>query len=215
MISDQDRVGIRILREELSVLKLMRVGAGIAWAMARGEPFRALPAVDSENERLSREQIGPAIVLYRALQNVGLNQQEAFRITRRVVLEAGADFLKSTLGPLRRADLEALDDKSRWAMARGLGDRFFNATVRWEAVEPDRVEFTITACRFPALCSAVGASELAPLFCEVDEAYFGSVEPNVRLTRTATIARGAKECPFALEWADVVASTSSDSGDGS
>ena len=116
------------------------------------------------------------------------------------MLAAGAAFLSQTLGPLRRADLEGLDDAGRRAFASSRGQRFFNATLTWDAIEADHVAFTVTACRFPPLCEAAGVPELAPLFCEVDEAYFGAVEPDVILTRPTTLARGGATCPFTLRW---------------
>ncbi len=48
----------------------------------------------------------------------------------------------------------------------------------------------------------MGASELAPLFCDVDEAFFGAVEAGVALHRPHTIAGGAQTCPFTLRWKD-------------
>jgi hypothetical protein len=188
------------LRRRLGLGRLLCVGLRVAWAGARGQPFGHLPRATDARERQSRAQIGPAILLHRALIATGTEAREAFAITRDVVLAAGAAFLAQTLGPLRRADLEGLDAAGRRAFADSRGRRFFNATLTWDAIEPDHVGFTVTACRFPELCAAVGAADLAPLFCDVDEAYFGTVEPDVVLTRSTTIARGGATCPFTLRW---------------
>ena len=81
---------------------------------------------------------------------------------------------------------------------RRRGERFFNATIRWEEVTADEVRFTVLRCRFPGLCEAAGVPELAPVFCEGDAVFFGQVEPDVELQRSQTIAGGAESCPFVL-----------------
>ncbi len=199
-LDPNERIAAPILLKELGVLGALRVGRRIRRRMKRGEPFAEMPPPQGDDERLSREQIGPAVLLYQELQRV-TSQAESMRITEEVVVEAGILFLRDTLGPLRRADLEQLDEAGREQFAKERGARFFNATMRWDEIGDDRVRFTVTACRFPRLCADCGVPELAPVFCRADARYFGTVEPDVTLTRPHTIAEGATECPFALQWA--------------
>lgn len=195
-----DWAALRALARRLGWRRALALGVRLTLGQARGRPFRALPRATNDDERKSRAQIGPAILLYRALQADGMPRLKALELCREVVLAAGVAFLARTVGPLRQAELAALDDAGRRAFAEARGRRFFNATVRWDRVTPQEVRFTVTSCRFPALCEAASAPELAPLFCEADEAYFGQVERRVQLTRPHTLAEGGPDCPFMLRW---------------
>ena len=117
-----------------------------------------------------------------------------------VVVEAACRFLGESLGSLRRDVLRRIpaDSRREWVAERGAG--FFNATIRWDAVREDRVDFTVTACRFPKLCAEAGVPELAPVFCAGDAKFFGTVEPDVVMTRPHTIAGGASTCAFSLSY---------------
>ena len=150
---------------------------------------------------MSRLQAAPLILLYRALQRRH-PRERALDIARAAAVAGGRAFLRRSLGALDRATLSQLDDDERRAFAEEKSARFFNAEVRWQHIGADDVSFEVTACHFPALCEAVGAPELAPLFCETDAAYFGSVEPNVVLERSETLATGGERCPFRLRWAE-------------
>ncbi len=127
---------------------------------------------------------------------------EALSITAEVIEAASIEFLTDTVGLLRRAELADLDDAGRAAFVADRGSRFANATVRWDHIGADRVEFTVTACHLVELVRRVGHPELAPTFCTGDARFFGSVEPNVVLVRSQTIAGGAATCPFHLSWRD-------------
>jgi hypothetical protein len=62
------------------------------------------------------------------------------------------------------------------------------------------VKFTISRCRLVELVLQAGKPELAPLFCQGDARFFGSVEPDVELLRPDTIARGGASCPFTIQF---------------
>jgi hypothetical protein len=164
----------------------------------QGEPFGHLPPPDCDEELKSRDQIGPAILLYRALQKLGKTKPEALQITQAIVVEDGIRFLRRNLGTISPAKMAQLAPSERQQFVESRGKRFFNATIRWDRIEADEVQFTVTACRFPRLCEETGVPELATAFCMVDAAYFGNVEPGVTLDRSETIAEGASTCPFIL-----------------
>jgi len=165
----------------------------------QGEPFGHLPAPEDERDRQSREQIGPALLLYKAIQSI--DTKNALAVTKRIIVADGIRFLRKTLGRISPTQLAALPPEERKQFAQNRGARFFNATIHWDHIESDRVQFTVTECRFPPLCKAAGVPEIAPLFCLVDEHYFGTVEENVVLERPFTIAEGAETCPFTLRMA--------------
>ncbi len=196
----QGRAALILLRE-LGLVRALRVGLSLARRQRAGEPFAALPPPENDAERLSRAQIGPAILLYQELLRF-LPRDEALRLTERVVVVGAVAFLRRSIGRLRRAELAALDEPGRQRFVEARGARFFNATTRWDEVSAASVRFTVTHCRFPPLCQALGVPELAPVFCKGDERFFGSVEPDVVLERPHTLAEGAASCPFTLRFRD-------------
>ena len=190
---------IKVLVRRLGLRQALVVGARIKKREGRGEPFNALAPPADRNEALSRAQIGPAILMFEELSEV-ISSERAFEIAEEAILASGVVFMRRQLGRFDRAALAALTPSGREAFTKRAAKGFFNATMRWERVDADGVDFTITSCHFPGLCRAVGVPEMAPIFCRVDEAYFGRIEPTVELTRLRTLAEGGKDCPFQLRW---------------
>jgi hypothetical protein len=199
-IDPNERYATPVLLRELGIWRTLQVGPAVRAAVARGEPFGELPAPVDERERLSREQIAGAIVLYRLLLPL-VPQTQALTITEHVVVAAGAHFLRETLGTISQSEIAKMNEDERTEFARSRGARFFNATMQWDEISEDRVRFTITHCHFPILCAQAGVPELSPVFCAVDAHFFGTVEPGVMLERPDTIARGAPSCGFSLAFA--------------
>ena len=195
MFKREDQKAFKILIDELGLVSAIRIGARVQRKVFTGEPFEELPEPDSEDERLSRQQIGPAIVLYRELKEK-LTEERAYEVTERVVVEASVVFLSKTVGRLRRRELLSMGDAEREAFVREKGEKFFNANLSWDRIDADAVEFTVLHCKFPPLCEAVGEPELAPVFCKGDAEFFGGVEEDVDLERPHTIAEGGPNCPF-------------------
>lgn len=194
-----ERYAAPVLIRELGVLAALEVGRAIRRRVRAGEPFEHLAVPADAREAASRAQAGPAVVLYQEL-TARVGQHEAMRITREAVGAAGCAFLAKQLGPLRRAELARLDESGRQALAAKMSDSFFNATMEWDRISPEGVDFRVTACSFPTLCASAGVPELAPVFCEVDERYFETVERDVELVRPRTIARGGEQCDFGLRY---------------
>ncbi|MFB6371555.1 MAG: L-2-amino-thiazoline-4-carboxylic acid hydrolase [Bradymonadaceae bacterium] len=201
MIKREDIVGFRILVDELGLVDALRIGGRMQRQIFAGEPFSDLPAPESDQERESRDQIAPAIVLYRQLRDE-LGEERALEVAERVIREATVVFLSKTVGRLRRDELLAMDDDEREAFVREKGQHFANADLTWDQIGAESVEFTVTHCRFPPLCEAAGVPELAPLFCKGDADFFGGVEEDVDLERPHTIAEGAENCPFHIYMRD-------------
>ncbi len=191
------RAAFRVLRRRLNWRCLMRVGASVMAARLRREPFGGMDPPADKKDRLSRIEIGDAVLLYRALRR--RMPQEQARDVLREVIHAGAfisfDYLLSPMAP---EDLGGLGESERAALVRENLDRFPNADAHIEEAASGRVAFTVTHCRFPALLAQLGHPELAPLFCGADEAYFEE-RLGVRFSRPQTIAQGADTCPFRLE----------------
>ncbi len=196
-----EMAGALPLIQNVGLLQAIRVATDIERRKRAGEPFAELPPPASENERLSRAQAGSAVLLYRALGAAGV--PDPLGVTRDVMMKSGASFLRRQLGELRPSELAAMPEHEAARTVQALGAKFFNATIDWKEVDEQGVRFDVTHCFFPGLCAQAGHPELAPLFCAVDDAYFGRVEKNVRLNRTRTIATGASRCDFELLRTDV------------
>lgn len=195
------RAAFGVLWRRLGFFRALSVGLAIDRQRAGGRPFGHLPPPVDDKERQSRDQIGPAIVLF-ALLVERYGDTKALSVTAEVVEAAALAFLGETVGPLRRAQLAAMDAEARDRFVRERMSRFPNAEVRFEHIGADEVRFTVTACRFVNLCHAAGCPELAPLFCAGDARFFGEVEPDVVLIRETTLAVGGDRCPFVLRYAD-------------
>jgi len=190
-----------VLYRKLGTVRMAKVTAAISLAQARGEPFKTLAPPEDERERLSRKQAGPAILLYKALREV-VGPEEALELSREVVIDGAVRFLGHSVGPLDRETMAGLDDAQREKLIRSMGERFFNATLRWDEISVERIRFTVTRCRFPELCRVAGVPEVAPLLCAGDAVYFGEVVGTVEMQRQDTIAGGAECCDFELTWKD-------------
>jgi hypothetical protein len=196
-----ERIGAPILIRELGIWTALKVGRRVRRELKSGAPFVHMEPAANERDRLSRGQIGRAIVLYSTLQRYR-SQEQALRLTRAIVVEAACVFLGEQIGSLSRASLANIPQPERRGWVEEKGSRFFNATMRWDRVDDRGVDFTVTACAFPPLCVAAGVPELAPIFCAGDAKFFGAVEPNVMLDRPKTIADGDECCVFRLRFAE-------------
>ena len=89
--------------------------------------------------------------------------------------------------------------KEKWAVltseaAARIGTDIDTQMLR---VEPDAMEFNVLGCRYADFFRELGEPELgAVLLCEVDHHVVEAVGPDVQLTRTQTIMRGATYCDF-------------------
>lgn len=191
--------GIPVLLNRLSLVEAISVAWKIETAAFRGEPWNDLAPPEDEKERLSREQIAPAILLYRELLKTH-PQPEAYDIVAATAIAGGVKFLKKSIGILDQAMISQKSEEELRAWSAETGQKFFNADIKFDVVSSEAVGFTVSRCRFPELCIEVGVPELAPAFCATDEAFFGKVQPNVTLTRPNTIAGGSDHCAFHLAW---------------
>jgi len=175
----------------------LRIGAHLSFEQARGAPFKSLPSPQSKREKLSRTQIAPAILLYKALRKY-YSQEVSLKICREIIVEGTLLFLSKAIGPIEQETIKRMNENERAGWVTNIANQFFNASIQWHDISEDSISFTVTSCRFPELCSEVGVPELAPLFCEGDQHFFNQPEHFVQLQRPHTIAEGARNCPFTL-----------------
>jgi len=195
------RAAVALLLRELRLRDLVPVLLSVVFASIKREPFRSFPKATDWRERGSRDQAGPAIVLYRALSR-RLGTKRALEVCGHVIELGAVLFLSHSVGRLQREQIAQMSNVQREAFAKEKSGKFPNATMTWDEISTRGVRFTISKCRLAELARQTGHPELAPLFCRGDAKFFGQVEKDVTLTRPPTIADGASHCHFHIAWRD-------------
>ena len=98
-----------------------------------------------------------------------------------------------------RALAESAGDRSLDSFAATLGPWTKDGAMQIDVVErtPERFGFNVTRCRYAEMYRALGIPELgAVLSCNRDAALIEGFNPDITLTRTQTIMRGAPCCDF-------------------
>ena len=194
-----ERASLRVLIRHLGWLRALRVGIHITREQWRGAPFEGLPEAKTWKEQGSRDQAGSAILLYRSLLE-SLPPEQALTIVTDVVDAGGVAFLSQSIGALKRSHIAKMTQEERQQIAQDRSERFPNATLTWDEISPERVQFTVHKCRLLELAVEAGHPELGKTFCTGDARFFGQIEPDVSLTRPTTLAQGGPHCKFTIEW---------------
>ena len=191
---------LRVIADAVGWVHALRIGASISTPSASKALFSGLSAATDDREVASREQAGPAILLYRALtEHVG--QARALEVTGDVVATGALRFLGRQLQDLDPAAFVAASDAERRASADRWIDAFFTADAALDEVTESTVVFNVSGCALHRLAAATGHPELAPVFCRADAAFFANRTPPIDLHRPTTIASGDDQCRFELSMA--------------
>ena len=194
-------VALRVLRKRLGwrrTLKVLTRVIGASWK----DPLRDLPTAgwNPQREALTRHQLRGAVRLDDALQaESSLEPAERLALLRTVISETGAAFLERAVPIPSKNRWQQVEDPQRKAWTKGVVSRLFNAEIAEVTVSSSGLGFDVGACRFAQLATALERPWLAPLFCEADSVFFDRPEAAATLTRTETIAQGAKRCDFRFE----------------
>jgi predicted hydrocarbon binding protein len=190
--AERQAIGVvwTVLREELSFAQAVASLFEVQLGKMRGEPFRSLERPTSIRDRLSRAQVGPLVLLVRAVRK-RRGAEAAMRVGRAVAREGALGFLERMVP---NHDAQTLAERPR-EIAEDLLGRFFNAegVVR---VEGDTASIDVQRCHFVRLLEAIDESDIAPLMCEADLSFFDGKRRAIRLHRTQTLAEGASHCDF-------------------
>lgn len=178
------------LRGDLSLLRTLTVLAEVQLGTMRGEPFRRLPPPSSLREKLSRRQLGPLVLLVRAVRKRA-GGEVAMRVGRAVARHGAMAFLERMVPD---HDASTLASRPR-EIAEDLLGRFFNAEGQVR-VAGQTASIDVHACQFVRLLTEIGEADLAPLMCEADLAFFDGKRRAIRLERSRTLAEGASCCDF-------------------
>jgi hypothetical protein len=118
--------------------------------------------------------------------------EAARRILSKAVIaaarQAGADLAARTGGP---SDLRAFAELlTLWQQDDAL-------VIDWLKVEPNRLDFNVTRCRYAETYRALGVADIGGLLsCNRDGEFCCGYDPRMSLTRTQTIMDGDSHCDF-------------------
>ena len=195
----EDWAALKVLLSALGLLGTCRVVWRVEKAKRVGAPFQQLGIAVDEKESASRRQIQHAILLYQALREL-YDEARALSISAKVIEASAHEFLTGIIGRIDEHELIQLTEPDRASYVLERLARIPNTEATLDYARADGVQFTVSRCHFVELCHRLRLPELAPLFCAVDESYFGQVQENVRLTRPTTLAKGGPNCRFQLEF---------------
>ena len=138
----------------------------------------------------------PAIGFYRALQNCGQSQEEAYGFLYRAYekkAEAEADQMRRLLKipGLYRTMPVMWKLVTRIKFGTAAGFRFHFYPTGW-----DRVKFDMLQCPYCQVCERYGCRELVPVFCHTDDVCNEDVHPKLLWNRTKTMGGGDDCCDF-------------------
>ena len=186
------RAALGIMISELGIWTSIRLSTYVLIRSIFDDPFKNLDKPSDTSDRLSRDQLRPAVLVYQYLMTKR-DPTEALQCTELIVQASGRAFLRSLLDGLDLVTLVQSNDRE--VILRDRLKAIPNATFSLKFVE-DQLHFTVSACHFVRLCHLLSHPELAPLFCSVDEAFFGHDLKGVHLERDTTLAQGGECCPF-------------------
>lgn len=189
----------KILTQRLGYTVFPGLIAKVAYRLLLGEPWRNIHPAESERERLTREQAGPALVLLDVLTDK-IGYERALAITSEIVTESAVLFLKTAIPPFTHSQFIAMSREEQLKFLNECIARFPNAVVEKVEVTDECFSYDVTYCEFGILMKKLGRSELAPMFCAGDAVFFERFMPEVEFTREMTLAEGGECCPFRFRW---------------
>ena len=191
------KAALKVLYQRLGLWGALHIIVRVIRGKMTGAPFAGWPKAQQRRERESRQQLGPAILVYRALLK-RYSPSHSLLVTSDVVTASGRAFLNQVLSELDIDHLISLPNDQRSAYLTPILSPIPNALFELSFDTENKVRFTVKSCRFVGLCAELGHPELAPLFCAVDDHFFRHDLPQVNLERATTIAHGGEQCPFIL-----------------
>ncbi len=194
-----ERAAFDLLRDRLGLVVATKAQWSLIAGGRRGEPFDQLPPPRDDGEAESRAYAGAAIRLIHELEGM-VEVDEPLAWAAEAIEEGMLAWLSERIGPFSPRDLMDRAPDERAAFLEERGRRFPNAAVCWMHAGVREVRFVVTACRLVALCHEAGEARLASFFCRGEARFLGGVAPRVVLIRDRTIAAGAPDCPFTVQF---------------
>ncbi len=192
---------LSLVGSQIGWLRLPGVLFSVVWADIRGEPWRKLAAPATEKERLSRKEMGQAVLLFRALRS-RFGHERALKVIGEVVKEAAVIQIGSFIPKTLLENWRELDPETRDALLTEALNKFPNSHSESLYSDRDSFKYVISRCEFHELANGLGLPELATVFCAGDGLFFEREVPGAKFERPTTIASGGSCCDFRIRWKD-------------
>lgn len=193
------RTALAILCRRHGVALGLAIAAEVTWRQWFSNPFQSLTSSSlTMQERCSRRQLAPALILYDVLTERGLTQEEAVHEVRLLVNEVATAFLKFSVPMVPKQAFMPEDENERLRLFKNTCARFFNAHGD-VSLNGSHLSFQVDRCWFAEYCRQLGYQHLATVFCGADAQYFKRQQPNMIFARTTTLADGDDRCDFVFE----------------
>jgi hypothetical protein len=137
----------------------------------------------------------PGLALYSTLRADGCEEEEALRMTERL-LAATLQRQRQLLEVLGRLPFffVFLRAMTRRFMRRNFPPQGWQ--VEWPDEGPDVVAFDMRSCFYLDVLTEYGVPKLTAVYCRLDDLVYEDVSPHVRWERTRTLGRGDDCCDF-------------------
>lgn len=143
-----------------------------------------------------RWQILPALALYRALRQHGVEQYQALQEVERLAWREIGPLYQRAIGWLKAV----ADPFPIWRALVRLALRTIFPPAGWRTVPARDDEqcygFDVVGCWYHETLTVLGAPELTAVFCKMDDYLAGLVPAAIVWSRQGTIGTGAERCDF-------------------
>ena len=175
-------------------------------AVKAQERFRKLCLENASDPKALRvhtfKRIYPAIAVYEALTEDGIDQEKAAWYIREYFQRFAASFAPHLQRMIRVFGLaKRIPGIFMKVVLKGFGPE---AGFRYEFPETGKKEAraNVLRCPYYETCKRYGCSEITRAFCDGDDAGYGNLHPKLIWGRTKTIGRGGDCCDFLLKYVE-------------
>lgn len=193
MFEPEYRVGFRILKDEIGLLRTLRISIasliktlGVRYGADKkvGEAEKKKAAIKNHFRLLA--------FLYKALQR-RYGTQRTDEIMRRILMEGGQVFFRG-FRPLRpEEDLQSFAEVYK---------DFESNNIVFHVIEEseEKFELVISRCLIYEAFHELGIGQLTRWMCDIAFAYFSQYHPKMTYTKDRMIARGDETCHEVFLW---------------
>lgn len=146
------------------------------------------------------QRIYPAIAVYEAFREEGIDQQKAIWYIREYFQRFAAIYVPHLQRVIRMPGLA----KCIPALFMKMSVKSFGTDAGFEYEFPEssgnEARFNIVHCPYYETCKRYGCPEITRAFCDGDDAGYGNLHPKLIWGRTKTIGRGGDCCNFLLKY---------------
>ena len=193
----------KILFQNMGLLRTVQVFILFGLKKITFRPFKALPKTKplGRAEALTRHQLLPVLLLDAIFKtHLKIEPTQSLSILKQIVSQSGALFIQYAVQNPSPAAWHQMDTKAKNHFATRSLQQFFNAETHVVQAPQASFGFNVSLCHFVTLTTALGRSDLAPLFCAADEVLFDRPELHIIMKRDETLAQGHSQCAFRFQW---------------